>query len=106
MALAKKQSEELIFDNRLGIAVDDILSDDGANKAFRKIEGNVAGLEWEAEILESEVHILRIHNNQYAALAEDDDNGEEEHGNYEKSKGGKQRRMHGSEIRSRNYWSG
>ena len=41
----------MIFDNRAGIAVDDILSYDDANEVFHKIDGNIAGLEWGTEPL-------------------------------------------------------
>ena len=49
MALAKKQNEGLIFDNRTGATVNDILPDDEANEAFNKLNGNITGVEWEAE---------------------------------------------------------
>ena len=92
ISLAEKQSEGLIFENSLVLAVGDILPDDDVNEAFRKIGGNIAGVEWEAEPLKSEltdaaVHIPHIHNNQYAALADDGDNDKDEHGNDNKSTG-------------------
>ena len=67
MSLAEKNPEGLIFENRLVLAVDDILLDDDSNKAFSKINSNIPGVEWEAERLEVEppeavVHILHIHN--------------------------------------------
>ena len=49
MALAEKQSEGLIFENRTGATVNDILPDDKANKAFDEINENITGVEWEAE---------------------------------------------------------
>ena len=81
MALAKKQTEGIIVDNRVGVAVNDILSDDDANEAFSKIDRNIAGVEWEAEPLDPElpevaVHIPHINNNQYAALADNEDDDE------------------------------
>ena len=62
--------------------MDDILLDDDANKAFHKIDGNIAGMEWETEpteveLMEAENTVTNIHNNwcmsiadQYALLAE------------------------------------
>ena len=47
MALAKKQNEELIFENLTGATVNDILPDDKANEAFNKIDGNITGVDWE-----------------------------------------------------------
>ena len=49
------------------------------NKAFKKINGYIAVVDWEAEPLEQEiqetaVHIPHINNNKYAALAGDEDN--------------------------------
>ena len=46
IALAKKQNEGLIFENRTDATVNDILPDDKANKAFNKIYGNITGVEW------------------------------------------------------------
>ena len=54
MSLAENQSEGLFFENYTGIAVENILPDDEANKAFCKIDVNVAGVEWETEPLEDE----------------------------------------------------
>ena len=56
------------------------------NKAFKKINGYIAVVDWEAEPLEQEiqetaVHIPHINNNQYAALAgdeDDDENGDDQ----------------------------
>ena len=45
MALAKKQNKGLIFENRTGATVNDILPDDEANKAFETIDGNITGVE-------------------------------------------------------------
>ena len=39
MSLAKKQNEGLIFENRTGATVNNILPDDEANEAFDKIDG-------------------------------------------------------------------
>ena len=76
MALAKKQNKGLIFENRTGATVNDLLPDDEANKAFDEIDGNITGVEWEAEteIQEPATHILHTNNNQYAALAGQEDN--------------------------------
>ena len=48
MALSKRQNEGLIFENRTGATVNDILPDDEANKAFKKIVINLTGVDWEA----------------------------------------------------------
>ena len=76
IALAKKQNKGLIFENRTGATVNDLLPDDEANKAFDEIDGNITGVEWEAEteIQEPATHILHTNNNQYAALAGQEDN--------------------------------
>ena len=49
MALAEKQNEGLIFENRTRATVNDILPDDEANEAFKQIDGNITGVEWETE---------------------------------------------------------
>ena len=49
MAIAKKQNEGLIFKNRTGATVNNILSDDKANKVFDKLDRNITGVDWEAE---------------------------------------------------------
>ena len=49
MALAEKQNEGFIFENRTGATVNDILPDDEANEAFEKIDGNITVVDWEAE---------------------------------------------------------
>ena len=49
MDLAKKQNEGLIFENCVGATVNDIFPDDEANEAFNKINGNIAGMDWEVE---------------------------------------------------------
>ena len=92
MALAKKHNEGLIFENRAGITVNDILPDDNANEAFNKIDRSLTGVDWEAEPPEQEikkaaVQIRHIKNNQYTALAddEDDDKNEDEQENDTKS---------------------
>ena len=68
MAVAEKQTEEIIFDNTFGLTVNDILTYGDANEAFRKIDINVVGVEWEAKPLETElqeaaVNVPHIHNN-------------------------------------------
>ena len=74
MALAKKQNKGLIFENRNRATVNDLLPDDEANKAFEKTDGNITGVEWEAEIQEPSTHIPQINNNQYAAMAVEEGN--------------------------------
>ena len=49
MALAEKQNKDLIFLNRTGATINDLLTDDKANEAFDKIDGNITGVECEAE---------------------------------------------------------
>ena len=73
---SRKQNEGLIFENRTGATVNDILPDDEANEAFNKIEGNITGVEWEAEAETQEpaTHTLQTYNNQYAALADEEEN--------------------------------
>ena len=49
--------------------MDDILLDDDANKALHKIDGDIAGMEWETEhteveLTEAETPVKNIHNNQ------------------------------------------
>ena len=74
MALAEKRNEGLIFLNCTGATVNDILSDDEANEAFSELDGNITGLVWEAEteIQEPAEHIPKLNNHQYAALAGED----------------------------------
>ena len=76
MALAEKDNEGLIFENRTGATVNDLMPDDESNEAFDKINRNITGVEWEAEteIQEPETHIPQTNNNQYAALADEEDN--------------------------------
>ena len=45
MALAKQQNKDLIFENRTGATVNDILTDVEANEAFDKIDGNITGVQ-------------------------------------------------------------
>ena len=49
MALAKKQNKGLIFENRTGATVNDILPDDKENEVFNEIDGNITGVECEEE---------------------------------------------------------
>ena len=49
MALAKIQNKGLVFENRTGTTVNDILPDDEANKAFEKLDENITEVDWEAE---------------------------------------------------------
>ena len=76
MALAKKQNEGLIFENRTGATVNDILPYDEANESFDKIYGNITGVYWEAEIQYPAAHMLQLNNTQYAALADEKDDEE------------------------------
>ena len=78
MALAEKQNEGLVFENRTGATVNDIQPEDEVNEAFIKIDGNIAGVEWEAKIQEPEAHMPQLNNNQYAALAGEEDNEEKD----------------------------
>ena len=57
MALAEKQNEGLVFENRTGATVNNILPDDEANEAFNKIDGNITGVDWEAEMQEPAAHM-------------------------------------------------
>ena len=74
MALAEKQNKVLIFENCIGATVNDILPYDEANEVFDKIDENIPGVDWEAEIQEPEAHMPQLNNNQYAALAGEEDN--------------------------------
>ena len=81
MALAKKHNERLIFENCTGTMVNNILPYDKANEAFKKIDGNISGVDWEAEIQEQEAHMPQINNNKYASLegdGENDENGDDQ----------------------------
>ena len=49
MALAKKQNEGLIFENRTGATINEILTDDEANESFDELNGNITVVDWEAE---------------------------------------------------------
>ena len=69
MDLAEKQNKGLIFENRTGATVNDIMPDDKANEAFNKIDGNITEVEWETEIQDLAAHMPKLHDNQYAALA-------------------------------------
>ena len=75
MALSEKLSEGLVFDHPAGIAVDNIIPNDDANKAFREIEGNISGMVWETEPIEvkpteMETPEANTHNNQYMPIAD------------------------------------
>ena len=81
MPIAKKKNEGHIFENRTGVTVNDIFPDDDANEVFNKIYGNTAGVDWEEEPPEQEIHgpeahIPNINNNQYTALEDDEDDDE------------------------------
>ena len=43
MSLAKKQHEGLMFENRTGAMVNDILSDDEASEVFDELNRNITG---------------------------------------------------------------
>ena len=76
MDLAEKQNEGLIFENRTIATVNDLLPDDEANETFDELDGDITGVYWEAEmeIQYPETHILQINSNQFAALANEEDN--------------------------------
>ena len=76
MALSKKQNEGLIIENRTGATVNHILPDDEVNKALNKIDGNITGLDWEAEIQEPAANMPQLNNKQYAALEGEEDDEE------------------------------
>ena len=71
MALAEKQNEGLIFENRAGATVNDILLYDKANEAFDELDSNITGVdcEEETEIQDPVAHMSQLKNNQYVALA-------------------------------------
>ena len=83
MDLAKKQNEGLIFENRTRATVNNILTDDEANEAFKEIDRNIAGVEREAEIKELSENMPQPNNNQYTKLEgeeEDEENDTESTG--------------------------
>ena len=45
-------------------------------KEFNKIDGNISGVDWEAEIQEPEANMPQLNNNQYEALTGEEDNEE------------------------------
>ena len=49
MALAEKQNMGPLFLNRTGAMVNNIFPNDKGNKAFNKINGNIAGVDWKGE---------------------------------------------------------
>ena len=68
---------------RTGVTANGILRYDDVNKAFNKTDDNIAGVDWkvrplEQEIQDPEVQTTHIKNNQYAALADDEDYDENE----------------------------
>ena len=77
MALAEKQNKGQILKNCTGTAVNDILPDDEANEAFKEIDGNITGVDWEVEIKEPAAHIPQLNINQYVELSAKED--DEEH---------------------------
>ena len=89
MALAKKQNEGLIFEKRTGATVNNILPDDKVNEAFNKIDRNIAGVDWEAEIQEVVERMPQLNNSQYASLVgdEDDDKNRDDQENDNESTG-------------------
>ena len=81
MVLSKKQNGGIVFENCTGTTVNNILTDDEANEEFNKIDGNITGVDWEAELPEQEiqepaVHMTQTNNNKYEALTGDVDNDE------------------------------
>ena len=71
------------------------MTDDDTYETLKKTDGDIAGVDWEAEppekiIQEPEFQILHINNNFYAALADDEDNekNEDDQENNNKSTGG------------------
>ena len=68
MALSEKNTKGLIVEKCASITVNNILPDDDVNEEFSEIDGNITGVEWEAEPPEAELqraafHILHIQNN-------------------------------------------
>ena len=74
IALAQKLNKGLIFGNRTGSTVNDILPDDKENEAFKEIDWNITGVDWEAEIQEPAEHVPKLNNNKYVLLAGEEDN--------------------------------
>ena len=62
--------------NRTGATINDILPDDKANEALDKKDGNITVVEWEAEAetREPATYTTQTFNNQYAALADEEEN--------------------------------
>ena len=71
MSLAEKR---LVFKNCTGATVNEILPDDEVNEAFNEIDGNFTGVDWKAEVQDPMAHMPQLNNNQYAALAGEEDN--------------------------------
>ena len=61
IALDEKQTEVLVFDNGVGVAVNNILLDNNINEAFEKIDRNIEGVEWEAEPTDPENKEAALH---------------------------------------------
>ena len=76
IALAEKQNESLIVENRTGVTVNNILPYDETDEGFDKIERNITGVEWEteAETQETSTYTPQTFNNQYVALVEEEEN--------------------------------
>ena len=74
MDLAGKQNKRQVFENCTDDTVNNIMLGDEANKAFNEIDGNIAGVDWEAKIKELSAHMPHLRNNQYAALVGNEEN--------------------------------
>ena len=61
IALDEKQTEVLVFDNGVGVAVNNILLDNNTNEVFDKIDRNIEGVEWEAEPTDPENKEAALH---------------------------------------------
>ena len=46
---SRETNEGLIVENRASVTVNNILPDEKANEVFNKIDGNIVGVDWEAE---------------------------------------------------------
>ena len=45
MALFEKQNKGIVFENRIGVAANDILTDDNTKEVFNEIDCNIAVVE-------------------------------------------------------------